>query len=159
MSKLRKLMSLSPSERHLLIRALLLLLAVRLALWLLPFQRLVGFLRRPKRHVGGLPQTDASIANRIVWAVEVASRYVPRATCLVQALAAQVLLSDAGVPALLRIGVGKDAKGRFQAHAWVENGGKVMIGDRDLESYTPFRHLSGFDVQTEGTLSSTDCGR
>ena len=152
-------MSLSPSERHLLFRAGLLLLAVRLGLWLLPFKRLVGFFPAPKRHTGGLPQTDPSMANRIVWAVEAASRYVPRATCLVQALAAQVLLSGAGVPAILRLGVAKDSTGRFQAHAWVENGGEIMIGGCDLENYTPFRHLSGFDVQTEGGLSSSDCAR
>jgi hypothetical protein len=152
MTKLRKFLHLSPKERRLLVKALLVLVAVRLALWLLRFptqKRLLSRLNQaPLRLTGGEASSD-----QIAWAVSAASLYVPRATCLTQALAAQVLLNGAGVPARLRIGVARDGEGRFQAHAWVEHGGKVVIGGCDLASYTPFQSISGLGVHAEEALS------
>jgi hypothetical protein len=154
MSKLCKLQKLSPMERHLLVRALLLVTTVRLGLWLLPFSTQRRILARLDQAHPRLPRVAVS-PDQIARAVVVAGRYVPRATCLTQALAAQVLLKGAGFLPLLRIGVARDTQGRFQAHAWVENSGKVLIGGCDLASYTPFRALSGFSVPVEGDLSST----
>lgn len=54
------------------------------------------------------------------------STYVPKATCLVQALAAQLLLTRHGHMADLQIGVSQ-AKG-FEAHAWLEFEGRVVLG-------------------------------
>ena len=87
----------------------------------------------------GLRKADRSSLDRIAWAVTVASRYVPAASCLTQALATQVLLSRRRHPACLRIGVVKGTDGQFQAHAWVESDGVVVIGvsDSELEPYTP----------------------
>ena len=65
------------------------------------------------------------------------SRYVPGSTCLVQALAGQWMLLREGYPAQLRIGVSK-AEG-FEAHAWVELEGKVLIGGPEESArFTPF---------------------
>ena len=65
-----------------------------------------------------------------------ASRYVPRATCLTQALTMQVLLERAGYDARLRIGVARGDEGQFQAHAWVESQDGIVIGGSDLGRYT-----------------------
>ena len=82
--------------------------------------------------------------EQVVWAVTVASQYVPAATCLTQALAAQVLLSRLGHPASLRIGVSRDEAGEFQAHAWVECQGRVVIGGvQALSRFTPLPPLDG----------------
>ena len=73
---------------------------------------------------GAEPTTE-----QLAWDVGVVSRYVPRATCLTQALAGQVLLERYGYPALVHVGVTKEeGKGTFQAHAWLESDGKVVIG-------------------------------
>jgi hypothetical protein len=61
--------------------------------------------------------------ERVVWAVEVAGNYVPRAACLTKALAAQTMLRLGGIPTSLRIGVAKGT-GSFEAHAWLESGGR-----------------------------------
>jgi hypothetical protein len=37
----------------------------------------------------------------------------------------------------LRIGVLRDQKEKFQAHAWVESSGIVVIGGLELERYEP----------------------
>jgi hypothetical protein len=74
--------------------------------------------------------------GRVVEAVRRASRHVPRATCLTQAIASEIMLARHGHSSNLRIGVTKDAKGVFGAHAWLEVQGRVVIGDVDLENYT-----------------------
>jgi Transglutaminase-like superfamily len=68
--------------------------------------------------------------------VRVASRYVPRASCLTQALVLHILLRREGLPSRIRIGVSKDA-GFFEAHAWVESHDRVVIGDSGLQRYVP----------------------
>ena len=56
--------------------------------------------------------------EQLAWDVLVVSSYVPRATCLIQAFAGQVLLMHYGYSAVVRVGVTKgDGKGTFQAHA------------------------------------------
>lgn len=50
-------------------------------------------------------------------------------------MAARVLLERDSHPSALRIGV--KGRGSFEAHAWVESGGKVVIGDVGLEDYSP----------------------
>ena len=132
MSPLRKWLQRSPVERRLLLRAWLLLGLIRAALWLLPFRVVHGLLLRPPLTAGW-----ASI-EQIGWAVAVASVYIPFASCLPQALAAQALLLRHGYPADLRIGVARD-QGRLEAHAWVESGGQIVIGGStsSLARYTP----------------------
>jgi hypothetical protein len=86
--------------------------------------------------MSGLREGEINI-DKIIWAVALASRYVPAATCLTQALAGQVLLNQHCAPTVLRIGVMKDQRGEFQAHAWIESQGRVVIGDvPDLASFT-----------------------
>lgn len=65
--------------------------------------------------------------------VMIVSRYVPRATCLTQALTAQILLKRYGHPAELKIGVARGKAGELQAHAWVTSDGVVIIGGDEAE--------------------------
>ena len=61
-------------------------------------------------------------------AIEIAARRIPRATCLTQAIAAQLLLARYGNASTLRLGV-LTSSGQFKAHAWVEHNGGIVIGD------------------------------
>jgi hypothetical protein len=110
------------------------LAAVRLGLWLLSFRTLQSLLQKwakPGVHAAGAPAPQ-----RVAWAVMAASGYVPRtSTCLPQALAVQALLSRAGYPAELHIGVAKNGAARLDAHAWVESQGEVVFGGWELERY------------------------
>jgi hypothetical protein len=134
MKRIRKFRELPQAERRLLIKATGLLCIVRLGLWLLPFRRLSTIVQRDKLRVR--PEGALS-AERIGWAIRVASRYVPRATCLAQALTALFLLERAGLPARLYIGVARKNAKPFQAHAWVESRGNTIVGGRDLQAYAP----------------------
>ena len=65
-----------------------------------------------------------------------AARFVPDATCLPQALAAEAILRRRGHPADLRLGVSRGDDG-VEAHAWVESYGRVIVGDGDLDRLEP----------------------
>jgi hypothetical protein len=75
--------------------------------------------------------------ERIVWAVGAAGRLVPRTTCLARALAAQALLARRGHASELRLGVAGGAGRVFEAHAWLERDGRVLIGGPVDERYVP----------------------
>jgi Transglutaminase-like superfamily len=135
MGSIRKLCRLSASDRALLGRATLWLGATRIALWLLPLRvvRRMAAWARPTA-----PRRAPTSPQRIVWAVSVARRFVPRATCLSQALAAHALLAQYGHRAELRFGVRKSPVGRLVAHAWIEREGQILIGALpDLSRYAP----------------------
>ncbi len=110
---------------------------ISLGMWLLPFQTLRRLLNRVARIPVGLRKEDQAPTESVVWAVETAGRHLHGGkTCLTQALAAQMLLSRRGRPAMLHIGAVKDEEGKFLAHAWVESEGRVVIGGHEFERYT-----------------------
>ena len=142
MKQLSKFLGLPRSERRLLLNAAFLLGAIRVGLWLLPFQTLRRLLARIYATRTQL-QKRVSV-GRVVWAVEVVSWYMPGVKCLARALATQMLLNQHGHPAHLRIGVARSETGQLQAHAWVESQGRIVSGGlRDLWRYTPLPPLEG----------------
>ena len=119
-------------------RLAMLVAGIRVALWTLSFATLQRLLKQ--RALAALfPRNLAELpVARLAWAVETTSRRIPDATCLTQALALQFLLTRAGRPSALRIGVARSGARGFQAHAWVECEGRTLI-DRpeDVAGYTP----------------------
>lgn len=141
--RLHKLLHLSRTKRRLLLEAALQVAAIRFGLAVLPFQQLRRLIVKVTG-VNSQPRAAQQTApDDIVWAIRVAARYIPYATCLTQAWAAQVLLERYGYTACLRIGVAKAEAGRLAAHAWLEREGQVMIGGGQLEHYTPLLTLEG----------------
>jgi hypothetical protein len=123
-------------------KSAVLLALVRLGLSFLSFRKFLwvqGRLMRKLRPGSGsamIPQA------RIIWAVETASRHIPKCACLTVALTAQVLLSRHGQKSDLRIGVVKGAEKNLEAHAWLESEGRILVGAlHDLSRYTPLPQL------------------
>jgi len=144
MKSLRKFLLLESPERRFLLRTWLLLGATRLGLWLLPLPTLRRLLAKLRAAEPIFPEADSANIEKIVWAIAVASRYVPATTCLTQALAGQILLAQHGEPALLQIGVAKNEAGNLEAHAWVESRGLIVIGNsRELFRYTRLPSVEG----------------
>src|SRR5437867_3046174 len=127
MRRLLKFWRVSSAERVLLCKALALVFAVRLALWLIGFHRLRRWLASFTRTESGAQPNRAIDTAKVIWAVQAASRCVPCASCLTQALSTKVLLGRRGQAVSLRIGVAKGPRGQFQAHAWVEQKGNILI--------------------------------
>lgn len=139
MQDIRRFSKLPADERWLLLRAAVLVAAARIALSILPFRWLRG-LTGVKLAIS--PRLAGMPVQRLSWAVQAAARRIPRATCLTQALAMQRLLAQAGRRAELRIGVAKDATRGFEAHAWVEWQGNVVLGNNmELHRYAPMLTL------------------
>jgi len=140
MRRIRQLLGLTPRECRLLTRTTLLVAAVRIALWTLPLAYVCRSLSRRRAaasELAGIPGT------RLAWAVQVAARRIPCATCLTQALALQYLLGQAGHESCVHIGVARKAPGPLESHAWVECGGEILIGDNgQLARYSPILVLS-----------------
>jgi hypothetical protein len=160
MRRLHSLLRLAPADRRLLIETALLLAAIRLGLSLLSFRTvlnlLTAILRKPKLETRSpeletfrSQSTQQLSSNRIVWAVELASRHVPATSnCLIRALATNALLARQHYPARLHIGVAKGTDNKLQAHAWVESDGKVVIGGSELGEFVP---LSEANLGSTGT--------
>jgi hypothetical protein len=136
MTQLGRLLRLSAADQRLLVTAALLQVAIRLGLVVLPYRRLRGLVDRLAR-VSPRHRLAHPSPERIAWAVTQASRAVPGAACLTQALAARVLLERRGHAAQVRVGVMRAAGSGLLAHAWVESEGHIVLGGTDLGRYIP----------------------
>ena len=127
---------LSPAAWVEALLALPLVIAVRGVLLLFPFRRVRSMSGFFLRFAGPGPRL-ACEPRRIGAAVRRASRVVPGATCLTQALSVQLCLSLCGIRSGVHIGVGKSDDGRLHSHAWVEHEGRIVSGQLESPAYTP----------------------
>jgi hypothetical protein len=128
MRRLKRFAQLTATERRILIRVLFVVGVARLAL--------IIFSTDTARKITAQAAAGASGSlEQMVWAVKVVSRYLPGATCLAQAVAAQALLNQSGFPSQVEIGVAKDDLRRLQAHAWVVCHGQVVLGGQQPNHY------------------------
>ena len=135
--KINKFHHLSAGDKFLLSKSFYLLIAVRVVLHLVSFQKILQ--RIDKESVFPFTKTDKRPSfDKIAWAVETVGRYIPGTTCLYKALASKIMLAQYGYDACIHIGVDKKEAGSLDAHAWVEIDGHILIGGaRDLSRYTP----------------------
>ncbi len=148
MKALHKFLSLPPTERRLVLAAVLMVAAVRCALWLLPSRTIIRKVKQLAAETTDVV-TAAMRVNTVLWAVEAVSRRVPGASCLTQAIAGQLLLRKFGYASRLCVGVARGAKGDFRAHAWLERHGQVVIGDT-ADAYTPLSDFPGRQISRRG---------
>ncbi len=138
-----KFLNLTSEERRLLIKATFWVAALRLALWLLPYGWLRNFMAKNGKVPEGSRQGSQDRIEPVTRSVRAAGRYVPRATCLIQALAAPGLLRREGLATNLRLGVAKNRDHNFLAHAWLEYEGRIILGESQEENYTPLEGIPG----------------
>jgi Transglutaminase-like superfamily len=143
MTRLGKLLHLSGEDCRLLLAASLLQAGIGLGLMVLPYRKVRSLADR----LAGMGSRRLSVrpasVDRIALAVTRSARSVPGATCLTQALAARVLLERRGHPARVRVGITRTENADLLAHAWVESGGRVVLGGADLGRYASLAVLEG----------------
>jgi hypothetical protein len=122
MTAIGKFRQLTPPEQRLLLHASILLVAYRVALWVLPWHRVAGLRSMPKTS-----NVSRFTVERLEWAVRTAGSRIPGATCLTRALALHRLLTRAGYASSIHIGVAKSPDRGFEAHAWVEHEGATLL--------------------------------
>jgi hypothetical protein len=119
--------SLSGPEKWIFLRAAWCLLWIKAGLRLLPFALFKKWYHRLSRP-GRIQQAAPETMERTVWAVDTAANLLPfELLCLPRALATKYLLRNS--PALtLEIGIEINPAKQFEAHAWVEQNGNIIIG-------------------------------
>jgi hypothetical protein len=131
------------SRRRAVVEAATLLCVVKLGLAILPYtlvERRLARWTRTRRISAGDDAVDG-----VSWAVEGAARRLPGMTCLPRALVAHAMLVRRGVSAVVKLGVRpqSEAQRELNAHAWVESGGLVVMGDvPGLSEYQPLESAS-----------------
>lgn len=130
-----KWVDISGSAKFRFLQAGLVLVLIKIGLAILPFstfRKLFHWISKSetKKDVG------QQAISEVVWAVNTAANVIPlELVCLPRALATKYLLRK--VPALsLEIGIELNPDKAFEAHAWIEKGGEIIIGDwSDSVSY------------------------
>jgi hypothetical protein len=131
------------------------LAVVRLCLHILRYATLRQLLTRftpeqrpPAQH--GQPAELNRSAGRVPWAVSAVARRIPGTTCLSQALAVETMLRRRACGARVCFGVKEHRRDEpLEAHAWVEQGGQVVVGTLpNFSEYRVFSELAGLDGGT-----------
>jgi hypothetical protein len=130
--RVRKFFSLAPAERRLLLRALSRLTRTCLKLHVLPPGKWHAMLASRATKLSRQRYSEEQIA----WAVRAAARYVPTANCLPQAIVGKQLLEEQGFAPVLRLGVQDPGELGLKAHAWVETGGRTVVGADGQDYHT-----------------------
>ena len=81
-----------------------------------------------------------ALEYRIRIALESAGKWLPNENhCLSNALAGKVMLARRRFPSPIHLGVGHKGTGGLRAHAWLEAGGGVIIGEHSIDTVTLIR--------------------
>ncbi len=76
--------------------------------------------------------------ERVIWAIEATGRRLPGvSTCLVRAIVVELRLSSPERPLRLTIGVRRAPVGDLQAHAWVDDRHRILIGGPVAQDFMP----------------------
>jgi hypothetical protein len=108
--------------------AWVLLWICRVGLWLAPFPRVLRGTQFCASRFGSSRRLEAAGAVR---AIHRALPLTLRASCLTQALAGWIMLTRHGTPCRIKIGVASPEQHGFKAHAWLETGGRIILGDME----------------------------
>lgn len=131
-----------PRQQVLVAEAVLHLAAAKAVLVFVPFERWRTQLQAESGPADKMPPLRQ--VAELVWAVNgVSSRLPERLNCLPRALATRWMMQRRQWPNTLRLGVARSADGKFEAHAWIEHNGRVIMGlVPDLHRFTQLPALS-----------------
>lgn len=135
-SRLQKYLRLTAGDRRRLRQAALWLARMRILLSVAPFERAQRLADQPRGAIRPDPSLTGTSIGR---AVDRASTVIPGATCLVKALAAQAMLTRAGFSPKLELGVARSEAKSFEAHAWLELDGAIVVGGSERAKFSALR--------------------
>jgi hypothetical protein len=133
MRKIRRAAQFSRSEWRYLTIAILELLAARFLFTTVATEKILFGLQAP---LSAPPRQSKSPwakidVERLSWAIAVAAQHVPwRSDCLIKTIAADRWLRRYHLQPDFYLGVAKDEKGVFAAHAWLRYGDLTVTGGR-----------------------------
>ncbi|WP_321422022.1 lasso peptide biosynthesis B2 protein [uncultured Methanobacterium sp.] len=125
---------LSLQDKIIALKSIYWVFVIRVMIWVFPFNYVQKRVQNIVYGTQTLENRPISI-SRLRTMIVVVARYVPRATCLVQALAGHILFSKYGYGTSIKIGVLTE-NGEFEAHAWVEHDNLVVLGESEKDFKT-----------------------
>ena len=153
MNQLQKFNRLAGREKLLFLQTILVLASVTLGLRAVPWLKLQRLLLKMANwHARSGVRRRVALVS-ISRSIRAARQYIPKATCLPQALTAQHLLIWNSYPADFQIGVAKDADGKLEAHAWVTSQNKIIVGgERKTNRFVLLSAMEGQSSHDYGKL-------
>jgi len=128
--------SLGVRDWSVLAEAALTLAWMHVALRVMTPARVIG--RATVVPAGRARATPPEMLARVAWLVGVAGRHLVPVPCLARSVALARVLARRGAAARIQIGV-RTIDGRLEAHAWVEQDGRVINDDEAaVRQYAPF---------------------
>ena len=130
MRKIRRAARLPKSDWRYLTIATLELLAARILLAAVAAEKILAGLRAPLSEPTRQEKADIDV-ERLSWAIAVAAQTVPwRSDCFIKTIAADRWLRRYHLQPDFYLGVTKDEKGVFAAHAWLRYGDFTVTGGK-----------------------------
>lgn len=120
---------LTSRDKLVAIQSIYWLIIIRIMIWIFPFHSVKKKVQKIAGNVNPHVNNAVSMSKLRVM-IALSARYIPRATCLVQALAGFILFSKYGYETSIKIGVLTE-NGEFEAHAWLEHDDKVVLGESE----------------------------
>lgn len=155
MQLVRTFSQVSWQDRILFIEAVCLSFFAWLAIRILPFHRVAGWIGRQLEVDDAEPEgtTNQHLIRRVRWAIESTARRVPwKCKCLAQAIMARSMLARRGVSGTVHFGLTK-SDNSLEGHAWLRTGGTTVTGRVGLHNYTTITKLAFGD---DGPRFSTE---
>ncbi len=143
MNKLLKFFKLTTEYQILLLEAFFRLGISRIILIIIQFKNIASKLEKNFVKSSYISEEDQmKIAKKISWAIQIMNRHTFWQTkCFVQALTAKKMLNKRNVESTLFLGVTKDGKGKFIAHAWVKSNTIMVAGGNNTDQFTVVSHF------------------
>ncbi len=144
-SKLQTFWDLPFRDKFFFLDAVLLLSISKLVVLTVPFKKVAPHLGKVNGEVNyELDSIQLQKADRIKLFINMAAGNVPfRSVCLDQAMAGMLLLRRFRIPSNLCLGVKRnEAEKKLDAHAWIECGGRILIGGQRSLQYNKVAHFT-----------------
>ena len=137
MRTFRKLLSVEPARRKLLLEAFFYLGWARI-LKALPFSRIAPSLGEQMAETAYSRDVENErLLLHISRAILTVSRHTWwESKCLVMAIAGMKMLQRRGIASTLYLGTAKDPSGKMIAHAWLRSGSLILTGAKGMELFT-----------------------
>lgn len=135
--KIKIFLKMKPKTKWMIMRVYILTGYYRFRMLFTPFSKLAK-----KMGDQGLEVNDVydDAQNNYIYKVRkivmMTSKHTPwQSLCLVQALTVQYLLNKKKISNTLYFGLAKDEHNKPIAHAWIKHGGKVVVGEKGMETF------------------------
>ena len=129
------------AEKKIVIEVVLLLLFGRILL-LLPYKYMKGFLGGYNKTCEGGPADIKESRKISMYIRHIGNRLPWKCSCLVNALAAKIMLRKRGIPATVYFGMTRGNEKELITHAWVKSGDFLVTGRDEEHEYKTVGYFS-----------------